>query len=49
MTIKTICAWCSRLLKDGPAHPVSHGVCPECFRKVMGEALDAAEQSGEAA
>lgn len=28
--MKTICAWCGGLLADGPAHPVSHGICSAC-------------------
>jgi hypothetical protein len=28
-SIKTICMCCGRVLKDGPEHPVSHGVCPD--------------------
>ena len=28
--MKTICAWCGKLLKDGPDKPVSHGMCREC-------------------
>lgn len=35
--MKVICAWCRRLLKDGPEHPVSHGICPDCKREVEAE------------
>jgi hypothetical protein len=28
--MKTICTWCDRVLQDGPAEPVSHGICPAC-------------------
>lgn len=28
--LRVVCAWCSRLMKDGPPDPVSHGLCPEC-------------------
>lgn len=37
MSIKTICAWCGKLIKDGPTDKdgkVSHGICPECAEKV---------------
>lgn len=32
-TIKTVCAWCNVVLKDGPAEPVSHGICEPCEKK----------------
>lgn len=28
--LRVVCAWCSRLMKDGPPDPVSHGLCQEC-------------------
>lgn len=37
--LKTICAWCGRILKEGPADPVSHGICPECRAKIWTEFL----------
>jgi len=36
--IEIICAWCGRHLgqKDGAGSSgVSHGVCPECYQKLM--------------
>lgn len=28
---RVVCAWCSRVTKEGPAHePVSHGICATC-------------------
>lgn len=36
--IKTLCAWCNVILKDGPAAPVSHGICPACIAKHFPEA-----------
>ena len=29
MSLKVICAWCQRVLRDGD-HGVSHGICPAC-------------------
>ena len=35
--IKTICAWCKKLIQDGDTPEmfgikrISHGMCPECF------------------
>jgi hypothetical protein len=40
MSIQIICAWCQRDLgkKEGDAtYPVSHGICPDCERKVRAE------------
>jgi len=31
--MKTVCAWCN----PTPNEAVSHGVCRECFEKVMAE------------
>lgn len=33
--MKVICAWCQRLLRDGPAEPVSHGICSTCMERLM--------------
>lgn len=35
--MKTICAWCNEVLKEGPAHDgrISHGICPRCKEKFM--------------
>jgi hypothetical protein len=27
--VKIVCAWCRRVLQDGPG-PISHGICREC-------------------
>ncbi len=32
--IKTVCAWCGTVLKDGPGVPVSHGICQPCAASV---------------
>lgn len=40
MSIRVICSWCNRDLgeKEGDApHPISHGICPDCERKVRAE------------
>jgi len=42
--LKTVCAWCGRTLKEGPAYPVSHGICPECRAETWAEFLRAKEQ-----
>ena len=38
------CKWCNRVEIDGewvdgptPEGLVSHGICPDCYRKVLGE------------
>ena len=35
MEIKVVCAWCGRILKEGPPEPVSHGLCPGCAAGLM--------------
>lgn len=35
--VKVICAWCKKVLKDGPEEPVSHGICEECEKKLREE------------
>ena len=30
-----MCAWCSRVLSDGPPEPVSHGICPACAKATL--------------
>ena len=40
MSIQIICAWCHRDMgiKEGEAPcPISHGICPDCERKVRAE------------
>ena len=32
--IKKICAWCNLIMQDG-SEPASHGICPQCGKKVM--------------
>jgi hypothetical protein len=32
--MKTICAWCGKVIKDGPEKTVSHGVCEDCVIRV---------------
>jgi len=31
--MKLVCAWCQKVIRDGPEEPVSHGICPECARR----------------
>ncbi len=28
--LRRVCAWCSRIMREGPPAPVSHGICVEC-------------------
>lgn len=37
--IKTFCAWCGALIKDGPTVNglVSHGICEACLKKMESE------------
>lgn len=28
--LRRVCAWCSRVMHEGPPEPVSHGICAEC-------------------
>ncbi len=34
--MKIVCAWCERILEDGPP-PVSHGMCTSCYARQMNE------------
>lgn len=34
--MKIVCAWCKKTIKDGPGEPVSHGMCPACYKKYKG-------------
>ena len=44
MTIyKAICAWCSKLIRDGELDAYgrcTHGICPECAEKLLQEVKD---------
>jgi len=35
VSIKSICAWCSRVLREG-IEPVTHGICDSCICKLCG-------------
>lgn len=35
--VKIVCAWCKSVMQEGPAFPVSHGICPECKEKALRE------------
>lgn len=28
--LRRVCAWCGRVMQEGPTEPVSHGICVEC-------------------
>ncbi|MEI6562520.1 MAG: hypothetical protein WCO68_10645 [Verrucomicrobiota bacterium] len=30
---KIVCAWCGRILKEGPDEKISHAICLECFER----------------
>ena len=32
--MKVACAWCNKVMKDGPDKPVSHGICAECAKEL---------------
>ena len=34
---KTVCAWCNRTMRRGYSGKVSHGICDNCKRQMMGE------------
>ena len=41
--MKTVCAWCNKVMKDGEPDPrglVSHGVCEDCKEMVRKEMED---------
>jgi len=38
--VRTECAWCGRVLRDGPPFPVSDGICAACMAKLMHEHKD---------
>lgn len=45
--MRTVCAWCDGLIKDGPAEPLSHGICLDCLPSEFGYpivSLDALER-----
>lgn len=31
--LRVVCSWCGILLRNGPPHPISHGICPRCAEK----------------
>jgi len=37
--MKTVCTFCSRVVSEGtfPEDPVSHGVCPDCYDRILSE------------
>jgi len=41
--MKTICAWCNKVILDGPGEKLSHGICEDC-EKAMAEELDRAKR-----
>lgn len=43
--MKVICGWCQIVITEGPAKPVSHGLCTSCCAKWNADidALEAAK------
>jgi len=39
MSMKVVCAWCGKTLKDGPPEPLSHGICEACRAQHFGETI----------
>ena len=35
--VKLVCAWCDKVLKEGPEDNVSHGICQECRDKMYAD------------
>lgn len=33
-TMRAVCAWCGRVLRDG-AEPTTHGICPVCRDRLL--------------
>ena len=32
---RVVCAWCGVVTREGPAFPVSHGICPACAKQAF--------------
>jgi hypothetical protein len=32
--LRKVCAWCDVVLVDGPAEPVTHGICTRCVERM---------------
>ncbi len=37
--MKVVCAWCKKVIKQGDAYPVSHGICEDCIRVLLRKTL----------
>ena len=37
--MRTICAWCGKVLREGPADRVSHGICRRCMAEQLASDL----------
>jgi hypothetical protein len=35
--LKTVCAWCSKVISEGSGGTVSHGICPRCSDVVLAD------------
>jgi len=39
LSMRTICAWCGKVLREGPGDRVSHGICRRCMAEQLASAL----------
>jgi hypothetical protein len=37
--MRTICAWCGKVLREGPTDRVSHGICRRCLAQQLASDL----------
>jgi len=45
--LRLICAWCKRVMREGP-EPTSHGICPACAEAVVdGVAIEPCDRCGD--
>lgn len=42
--MKSICAWCQAVLREGDPSKVSHDICPKCMAEYFGLKLDGAKE-----
>jgi len=40
--MKVVCAWCTKVMQDGPPERVSHGICPPCRYRHFGDLVGSA-------
>jgi len=37
--MRTVCVWCGKVLREGPADRVSHGICRRCMAEQLASDL----------